>query len=69
MDDEIIPRATIIPENQGSWEAFSWTDPIFLGSVEEGVHTIKFSTEGQQYGTADLDRFVLEVGLAPPEEP
>jgi len=64
VDDETIPRATFYPENLGSWENFTWTEPIPLGSIENGSHTIKISTDGQQFGTADLDRFVLEVELA-----
>jgi DNA-binding CsgD family transcriptional regulator len=62
LDDEKTPRASIFPENQKDWNRFSWTDPIFLGSVESGVHTITFSTIGQQYGVADLDKFVLSAG-------
>ncbi|MCP5094124.1 MAG: hypothetical protein GY943_01085, partial [Chloroflexi bacterium] len=57
IDDETLPRAAIYPANQGSWEQFSWTEPILLGSIDEGTHTIIFFTEGQQYGVADLDKF------------
>lgn len=63
LDDEKTPRASIYPQNQGDWNRFAWTDPVFLGSVESGVHTLTFSTVGQQYGIADLDRFVLSAGL------
>jgi DNA-binding CsgD family transcriptional regulator len=62
LDDEKIPRASIYPENQKDWNRFAWTDQIFLGSVESGVHTITFSTAGQQYGVADLDKFSLTAG-------
>ena len=62
LDDEKTPRASIFPENQKDWNRFSWTDSIFLGSVESGVHTIIFSTVGQKYGVADLDKFVLSAG-------
>jgi DNA-binding CsgD family transcriptional regulator len=62
LDDEKTPRASIYFENQKDWNRFAWTDSIFLGSVESGVHTITFSTTGQQYGVADLDKFVLLAG-------
>ena len=61
LDDESAPRAEILPINQGSWEKFVWTDVIDIGSVERGVHTLKFYTDGQIYGVADLDKFVLSV--------
>jgi hypothetical protein len=61
IDDESTPRATLIPIDQGDWDRFTWTGPISLGSVESGYHSIRFSTEGQEYGVADLDRFVLAV--------
>jgi DNA-binding CsgD family transcriptional regulator len=59
LDDETSPRAIILPVDQGSWEKFIWTDTFDLGSVKRGVHSIKFYTDGQVYGVADLDRFVL----------
>lgn len=59
LDDEEIPIATFFPVDQGDWNHFEWSDPIFLGSVEKGVHSIKFWTDGEQYGVADLDKFVL----------
>ena len=62
MDDEIDPRAVILPVDQGDWDRFIWTDAIDLGSVARGVHTLKFLTNGQVYGVADLDRFVLSAG-------
>ena len=30
--------------DQGDWNNFTWTEPILLGGVESGVHSIKFST-------------------------
>lgn len=62
VDDEKTPRASLYPQNQENWNRFAWTDPIFLGSVESGVHTLTFYTVGQQYGVADLDKFVLSAG-------
>lgn len=59
LDDEQSARAAINPSNQGDWNIFAWTEPIPLGSVDAGVHSIKFYTDGQQYGVADLDKFVL----------
>lgn len=62
LDDEITPRASIYLENQKDWNQFAWTAPILLGKVESGVHTITFSTVGEQYGVADLDKFILSAG-------
>jgi hypothetical protein len=62
LDGEATPRASVYPENQKDWNRFAWTDAIFLGSVQSGTHTITFATDGQQYGVADLDRFVLSAG-------
>ena len=62
VDDEPTPRATLYPKNQGDWNNFAWTEPILLGSVGSGVHSIKFYTDGQEYGVADLDKFVLTAG-------
>lgn len=59
LDDETDPRANIFPQDQGDWNRFTWTEPINLGKVESGVHSITFYTEGQQYGVADLDKFTL----------
>jgi hypothetical protein len=59
IDSEAEPRATFFPANQGDWERFAWTDPIPLGPVAQGAHTIRFYTDGQQYGVADLDMFCL----------
>ncbi len=57
LDNEL--RATFIPENQGDWNKFTQTQPIDLGPITASTYTIKFSTDGQQYGVADLDRFSL----------
>lgn len=65
VDDEQTPRATFYPADQGSWDRFVWTEPIPLGSIGSGIHSIKFSTDGQQYGVADLDEFVLTAELPP----
>ena len=62
LDDEPSPRATFYPQDQGDWNRFTSTEPILLGSVGAGAHSIKFYTDGQEYGVADLDRFVLTAG-------
>jgi DNA-binding CsgD family transcriptional regulator len=59
LDDELEQRAAILPIDQGSWDKFVWTAAIDLGSVERGVHSIKFYTDGQVFGVADLDKFTL----------
>jgi hypothetical protein len=59
LDDELAQRAAILPVDQGSWDKFVWTDAIDLGSVKRGVHSIKFYTDGQEFGVADLDKFTL----------
>jgi len=68
IDEETTPRASFYPENLGDWENFAWSEAILLGNIESGPHTITLSTDGQQYGTADLDRMVLEVGVVTPNE-
>ena len=67
VDDEPNPRATLYPIDQGDWNRFIWTDPILLGRITSGVHSIKFFTNGQQYGVADLDAFIL-AGAPPTGE-
>ena len=62
LDDEIAPRIWLYLPNQESWDQFAWTEPVLLGSAAAGSHTLKFVTDGQQYGVAELDKFVL---LAP----
>jgi len=59
LDHESTPRASFMPEDQESWNRFTWSSPIALGKVTRGVHSITFHTEGQEYGVADLDRFIL----------
>lgn len=59
LDDELASRAAIWPTDQGSWDKFVWTAAIDLDSVERGVHSIKFYTDGQEFGVADLDKFIL----------
>jgi len=59
LDDESTHRAEIQLIDQGGWDKFVWTDVIDLGSVERGVHSIKFYTDGQEFGVADLDKFIL----------
>lgn len=61
LDDETTPRNSIVPIDQHSWDVFTWSGPVFLGEVDGGLHSIKFFTEGQQYGVADLDEFVLSI--------
>lgn len=62
LDDEMTPRAAFSPKNLGNWNQFAWTEPIFIGSMERGVHSIRFTTDGQQYGVADLDKLILTAG-------
>lgn len=59
LDNEPKPRDRIFPEDQGSWNHFTWTEPILLGEVESGIHSLTFYTDGQEYGVADLDKFIL----------
>ncbi len=59
LDDESTPRAIYHPADQGDWNRFAWTDSISLGGVHSGSHSIKFYTDGQQYGVVDLDMFCL----------
>lgn len=59
LDNEPAPRASLYPIDQHDWNVFTWTEPILLGKVDSGVHSIKFYTNGQQYGVADLDQLIL----------
>ena len=61
LDAEPAPRATILPLDQGDWDRFVWTAPLDLGSIEPGVHSMKFVTSGEAFGVADLDAFTLTV--------
>lgn len=64
LDGEPAPRASRYLVDQGDWDSFAWTEPIPLGNVGAGEHWIEFRTDGQQYGVADLDRFVLAGDMA-----
>jgi len=59
LDDEQDPRQSIYPIDQGDWNKFIWTERIALGEIKKGVHAIKFFTNGQEFGVADLDMFIL----------
>ncbi len=59
LDEETTPRVSFYPVNQGNWNIFTETAAIDLGSITTGIHTIKFETDGQQYGVADLDKFTI----------
>jgi len=59
VDNEPEPRASIFPVDQQSWDQFTWTEPISLGGIAGGVHMLKLSTAGQEYGVADLDKLIL----------
>lgn len=59
LDEETTPRVSFYPVNQGNWDSFTDTATIDLGSVTTGIHSIKFETDGQQYGVADLDKFTI----------
>ena len=65
INDE--PRATFTPTDMESWNAFTSTNEIHLGSVDSGTYTVTFYTEGQTYGVADLDKFILTGDPSPPE--
>lgn len=59
LDDEQNPRASIYPTDQGDWNKFTETGWIPLGEIRKGIHALRFFTNGQQYGVADLDKFTL----------
>lgn len=59
LDDEQDPRKSTYPADQGDWNKFTWTEWIPLGEIAKGTHSIKFFTNGQEFGTADLDKFIL----------
>jgi DNA-binding CsgD family transcriptional regulator len=63
LDDEPNPRMTYYPTDLGNWNTFVWTEPILLGSINSGVHSILFYTQGQPHGVADLDIFILTASL------
>lgn len=59
IDEEVTARESFIPQDQGNWNSFDETELIKLGAITQGFHNITFSTDGQQYGVADLDKFTL----------
>ncbi len=59
VDDESHPRTSFYPMDTGDWNTFIWTEPLSLGSVHRGLHSLLFYTDGQQNGVADLDIFML----------
>ncbi len=64
LDNEVEPRASFHPADQGDWNSFTWTEPISLGNVQSGVHSLMLITYGQQFGVADLDKIILS-GMPP----
>ena len=63
LDEE--ERTSFTPIDQGDWNKFVWSEWMDLGEVDRGEHSITFETEGQTFGVADLDVFVLSN--KPPE--
>ncbi|MCG8349599.1 MAG: hypothetical protein MI924_17675 [Chloroflexales bacterium] len=61
INDE--PRGVFTPTNTGNWNVFTSTNAIHLGNIDNGVYTMTFYTEGQQFGVADLDKFSLTGDL------
>jgi hypothetical protein len=59
LDGEATPRATFTPGNTGSWNTFAEETGIHLGIVSPGTHTLKFYTDGTQWGVADTDVFTI----------
>lgn len=59
IDEEATPRESIYPIDQGDWNKFICTEWIALGEITKGLHSIKFFTNGQEFGVADLDKFIL----------
>ncbi len=59
LDGETVVRAEIMPEDQGGWNSFAWSDPADLGAVMAGPHTLRLETDGQPNGVADLDKLIL----------
>jgi hypothetical protein len=56
-----IEKANFVPEPTGSWNIFTNTVLIPLGKLDAGIYTLKFYTIGQQYGVADLDKFIIST--------
>jgi DNA-binding CsgD family transcriptional regulator len=63
VDDETRPRGSLSLVDQHSWDGFAWSEPLDLGSLTPGEHSIKLSTVGQPYGVADLDQLILTSKL------
>jgi DNA-binding CsgD family transcriptional regulator len=61
IDHEKDPRKSFYPNDQGDWNSFELTERISLGEIEKGNHSITFSTNGQEFGVADLDMFILTI--------
>ncbi len=61
LDEEQVPRARLSLVNQNDWDKFAWTNSVSLQTISGGRHSIKFQTDGQEYGVADLDKFVLSA--------
>jgi len=59
IDNEAQPRKSIYPSNQDNWNTFARTAWIPLGKIKKGIHAIRFETNGQDFGVADLDKFIL----------
>lgn len=59
VNEEGDPRASFTPKSTGDWNKFTSTGDIMLGTVSNGIYKLTFYTEGQKWGVADLDRFVL----------
>jgi len=65
LDDEKDPRASFYPQDQGDWNKFEFTKWIQLNEINKGMHSIKFSTAGEEFGVADLDKFILTTKPSP----
>ena len=59
---------SFIPERTGDLNTFTCTDSIDLGGVIAEVDSITFSTEGQEFGVGDLDKFILSNYKLSPED-
>jgi hypothetical protein len=63
LNDEAEARASFTPRDQGGWLRFAWTPELDLGVAQQGEHSLKLTTAGQQFGVIDLD--VIELSLGP----
>jgi hypothetical protein len=57
------------PEITELWTTFTETDPVDLGSVGSAAHTLRFETDGVDWGAADLDVFTVTTVYEPPPAP